>query len=272
VTVLSSADPVRTFQDFAHIDLISGGRAEIMAGRGSFIESFPLFGKDLDHYDELFAEHLDLLLALRSQNPITWQGRHRPALTDADIQPRPVQVPLPVWIAVGGNPQSVIRAGVLGVPMALAIIGGEPARFAPFAELHREAVSRAGHDPVPLSLNLHGYVAETSQRAADEWFPSFAEVMTRLGRERGWPPLTRAQYDRSLELQGANVVGDPQQVAEKIHWQHEIFGHDRTLLQFSVGPLPHADVMRSIELFGTEVAPIVRDEVARRAAAAQVGA
>jgi probable LLM family oxidoreductase len=272
VTVLSSADPVRTFQDFAHIDLISGGRAEIMAGRGSFIESFPLFGKDLDHYDELFAEHLDLLLALRSQNPITWQGRHRPALTDADIQPRPVQVPLPVWIAVGGNPQSVIRAGVLGVPMALAIIGGEPARFAPFAELHREAVSRAGHDPVPLSLNLHGYVAETSQRAADEWFPSFAEVMTRLGRERGWPPLTRAQYDRSLELQGANVVGDPQQVAEKILWQHEIFGHDRTLLQFSVGPLPHADVMRSIELFGTEVAPIVRDEVARRAAAAQVGA
>src|SRR5688572_21019451 len=162
VNVISSDDPVRTFQDFAHLDLISGGRAEIMAGRGSFIESFPLFGKDLDHYDELFAEHLDLLLALRSQNPVTWQGRHRPALERADIQPRPVQDPLPVWVAVGGNPQSVIRAGMLGLPMALAIIGGEPERFAPLAELHREAVRRSGHDPVPLSLNLHGYVSDSS--------------------------------------------------------------------------------------------------------------
>jgi alkanesulfonate monooxygenase SsuD/methylene tetrahydromethanopterin reductase-like flavin-dependent oxidoreductase (luciferase family) len=161
---------------------------------------------------------------------------------------------------------------MLGLPMALAIIGGEPERFAPLVELHREAVSRSGHAPVPVSLNLHGYVAETSQRAADEWFPSFAEVMTRLGRERGWPPLTRGQYDQSLELQGANVVGDPQQVAEKILWQHEIFGHDRTLLQFSVGPLPHADIMRSIELFGTEVAPIVREEIARRTATAEVTA
>ena len=268
VTVLSSSDPVRVFQDFAQLDLISGGRAEIMAGRGSFIESFPLFGKDLEDYDELFAEHLDLLLTLRSRHPVTWQGRHRPALRDAEILPRPLQDPLPVWLAVGGNPQSVVRAGALGLPMALAIIGGEPARFAPFAELHREAARRSGHEPLPLSLNLHGYVADTSQRAADEWFPSFAEVMGRLGRERGWPPFTRTQYDASLGLEGANVVGDPQQVAEKLLWQHEIFGHDRTLLQFSVGPLPHRDVMRSIELFGTEVAPIVREEVARRTATA----
>ena len=266
VTVLSSSDPVRVFQDFAHVDLISGGRAEIMAGRGSFIESFPLFGKSLDDYDELFAEHLDLLLAVRSHNPVTWQGRHRPSLVDADIRPRPVQDPIPVWIAVGGNPQSVVRAGALGLPMALAIIGGEPERFVPLVDLHREAVGRAGYGAVAVSLNLHGYVADDARRAADEWFPSFAQVMTRLGRERGWPPLTRRQYDASLQLRGANVVGSPQEVAEKILWQHEIFGHDRTLLQFSVGPLPHADVMRSIELFGTRVAPLVRAEVARRAA------
>jgi probable LLM family oxidoreductase len=268
VTVLSSSDPVRVFQDFAHVDLISDGRAEIMAGRGSFIESFPLFGKSLDDYDDLFGEHLDLLLALRSQNPVTWHGRHRPPLENADIQPRPVQDPLPVWVAVGGNPPSVIRAGMLGLPMALAIIGGEPARFAPLVELHREALSRAGHDPQPVSLNLHGYVADDARRAADDWFPSYAELMSALGRERGWPPLTRRQYDQSLRLRGASVVGGPQEVAEKILWQHEIFGHDRTLLQFSVGPLPHADVMRSIELFGTAVAPIVREEVARRADAA----
>jgi probable LLM family oxidoreductase len=268
VTVLSSADPVRVFQDFAHLDLISGGRAEIMAGRGSFIESFPLFGKDLDDYDELFAEHLDLLLALRSRNPVTWQGRHRPSLREADVQPRPVQDPLPVWIAVGGNPQSVLRAGALGLPLAVAIIGGEPARFAPLVDLHRQAAAQAGHPPLPVSLNLHGYVAETSQRAADEWFPGYAELMSRIGRERGWPPLTREQYDRSLDLRGASVVGDPRQVAEKILWHHAIFGHDRTLLQFSVGPMPHADVMRSIELFGTEVAPLVRAEVARRGASA----
>lgn len=264
VTVLSSSDPVRVFQDFAHVDLISGGRAEIMVGRGSFIESFPLFGKNLDHYDELFAEHLDLLLALRSQNPVTWQGRHRPSLHAAEVRPRPVQEPIPLWIAVGGNPHSVVRAGALGLPMALAIIGGEPERFAPLVEMHREAVSRAGRAAVPVSLNLHGYVADDARRAADEWFPSFAQVMSRLGRERGWPPLTRRQYEASLRLRGANVVGSPDEVAEKILWQHEIFGHDRTLLQFSVGPLPHADVMHSIELFGTRVAPVVREEVARR--------
>jgi probable LLM family oxidoreductase len=268
VTVLSSSDPVRVFQDFAHVDLISGGRAEIMAGRGSFIESFALFGKSLDHYDELFAEHLDLLLALRSHNPVTWHGRHRPSLDAADVRPRPVQDPIPLWIAVGGNPDSVIRAGALGLPMALAIIGGQPERFAPLVELHRQAVSRAGHDAVPVSLNLHGYVADDARRAADEWFASYAGFMSRLGRERGWPPLTRPQYDASLQLRGASVVGGPQEVAEKILWQHEIFGHDRTLLQFSVGPLPHADVMRSIELFGTKVAPTVREEVARRTAVA----
>jgi probable LLM family oxidoreductase len=261
VTVLSSDDPVRVFQNFSTLDLLSGGRAEIMAGRGSFTESFPLFGYDLEHYDELFAEKLELLLAVRDRETVTWQGRHRAPLAEQAVHPRPYQERLPIWVAVGGNPQSVIRAGVLGLPMALAIIGGQPERFKPFVELHREAISRSGHEPQPVSINSHGYVADTSQRAADEWFPSYADVMSRLGRERGWPPMTRAQYDASLELRGANLVGDPQQVAEKILFQHELFGHGRTLLQFSVGSMPHAQIMRSIELFGTEVAPIVRREL-----------
>jgi alkanesulfonate monooxygenase SsuD/methylene tetrahydromethanopterin reductase-like flavin-dependent oxidoreductase (luciferase family) len=238
-----------------------------MAGRGSFIESFPLFGYDLDDYDELFAEKLQLLLRLRDDERVTWSGRLRPPLDDAIVTPRPVQDPLPVWVAVGGNPQSVVRAGVLGLPMALAIIGGQPERFAPLVDLHRRAVAEAGHDPLPVSINSHGYVADTSQRAADEWFPSFADVMNRLGRERGWPPISRADYDAGRSLRGASIVGSPQEVAEKILWQHEIFGHDRTLLQFSVGTMPHAQIMRSIELFGTEVAPIVRAELARRTAA-----
>jgi probable LLM family oxidoreductase len=264
VTVLSSDDPVRVFQQYATIDLLSGGRAEIMAGRGSFIESFPLFGYDLDDYDELFAEKLELLLEIRARERVTWSGRLRAPLEDALVTPRPVQDPLPVWVAVGGNPQSVVRAGALGLPMALAIIGGLPERFAPLVELHRRVVAEAGHGPVPVSINSHGYIADTSQRAADEWFAPYAKVMNQLGRERGWPPLTRADYDQSLSLRGANLVGSPQEVAEKILWQHEIFGHERTLLQFSVGPMPHAQIMRSIELFGTEVAPVVREEIARR--------
>jgi probable LLM family oxidoreductase len=268
VTVLSSEDPVRAFQQFATIDLLSGGRAGIMAGRGSFIESFPLFGYDLDDYDELFAEKLDLLLRLRDSVRVTWQGRHRAALADQPVHPRPVQDPLPVWVAVGGNPQSVVRAGALGLPLALAIIGGEPARFAPLAELHRRALAQYGHGPQPVSINGHGFVADTSQAAADSFFATYAEVMTQLGRERGWGPMTRAQFDALTGLHGALAVGSPEQVAEKILVQHEVFGHDRYLMQCSLGAAPHREVLRSIELFGTEVAPVVRAEVARRRAGA----
>jgi probable LLM family oxidoreductase len=264
VTVLSSEDPVRVFQQYATVDLLSGGRAEIMAGRGSFIESFPLFGYDLEDYDELFAEKLDLLIQLRDSVRVSWSGRHRAALADQPVYPRPVQDLLPVWVAVGGNPQSVIRAGALGLPLALAIIGGEPARFAPLAELYRRAATRYGHGQLPVSINSHGVVAETSQAAADSFFPTYAEVMTQLGRERGWGPMTREQFDALAGVNGAVVVGSPEQVAEKILFQHEIFGHQRYLMQSSLGAAPHREVLRSIELLGTEVAPIVRTEVARR--------
>jgi probable LLM family oxidoreductase len=264
VTVLSSEDPVRVFQQYATVDLLSGGRAEIMAGRGSFIESFPLFGYDLEDYDELFAEKLDLLIQLRDSVRVSRSGRHRAALADQPVYPRPVQDPLPVWVAVGGNPQSVIRAGALGLPLALAIIGGEPARFAPLAELYRRAATRYGHGQLPVSINSHGFVAETSQAAADSFFSTYAEVMTQLGRERGWGPMTREQFDALAGLDGAVVVGSPEQVAEKILFQHEIFGHQRYLMQSSLGGAPHREVLRSIELLGTEVAPIVRAEVARR--------
>jgi probable LLM family oxidoreductase len=258
VSVISSADPVRVLQDFATLDLISGGRAEIMAGRGSFVESFPLFGFDLEDYDELFAEKLELLLRLRASERVTWQGRHRAPIDDLPVYPRPVQDPLPVWVAVGGNPQSAVRAGLLGLPMALAIIGGLPERFAPFADLHRQAAERGGHERLPLSINSHGFVADTSQAAADTAFPAFKAMMDRIGRERGWPPMTREQYDASRTLRGANFVGSPQEVVEKILFQRELFNHDRFLLQMSVGTLPHRDVMRAIELLGTEVAPAVR--------------
>jgi probable LLM family oxidoreductase len=270
VTVLSSDDPVRVFQDFATVDLLSGGRAEIMAGRGSFIESFPLFGYDLDDYDELFAEHLELLLAIREQERVTWSGRHRPALQDAGVWPRPVQEPLPVWIAVGGTPQSVARAGLLGLPLAVAIIGGQPERFRPLIDLYRQAAMQGGHDPaaLPVGINSHAYVADTSERAAHEFFPSYAAMMNRIGRERGWPPLTREQFDAGRDLRGHLLVGSPEEVAEKILFQHELFGHQRFLAQMSVGNLGHAQVMRAIELLGTEVAPVVRRELAARGAAA----
>jgi probable LLM family oxidoreductase len=262
VTVLSSDDPVRVFQAFATLDLLSHGRAEIMAGRGSFIESFPLFGYDLEDYDELFAEKLELLLAIRDSERVTWTGRHRPPLPDLPVYPRPVQDPLPVWVAVGGSPQSAVRAGALGLPLALAIIGGMPERFAPVAELHRRAAQETGHDRPPMSINSHGFLAETSQAAAQEAFPAFAAMMDRIGRERGWPPMTRQDFDATRTLRGANFVGSPQEVVEKILFQHEIFGHDRFLMQMSVGTLPHASIMRSIELLGTEVAPVVRRELA----------
>lgn len=268
VTVLSSDDPVRVFQRFATLDLISNGRAEIMAGRGSFIESFPLFGYDLADYDELFAEKLDLLLALRDSERVSWKGRHRAAISDRGVYPRPIQQPLPVWIAVGGTPQSVARAGILGLPLAIAIIGGEPERFAPLVELYRDAAVRGGHDPMslPVGINSHGFIAETSQEAADIAFPPFADTMSRIGRERGWPPTTRGQFEAQRKLRGALFVGSPDEVVEKILYQHEFFNHDRFLIQFSVGTLPHAKLMKSIELFGTRVAPAVRKALADKAA------
>jgi probable LLM family oxidoreductase len=266
VTVLSSDDPVRVFQDFATLDLLSGARAEIMAGRGSFIESFPLFGYDLGHYDELFAEKLDLLLKLRESERVSWSGRHRPPLADAGVYPRPIQDPLPVWIAVGGTPQSVVRAALLGLPLAIAIIGGLPERFVPLARLYREAAKGAGHDParLPISINSHTYVAETSQRASDEYFPTYAAMMNRIGRERGWSPMGREQFEMGREPRGALVVGNPEEVAEKILFEHELFGHQRFMAQISVGAIAHEKVMRAIEMFGTEVAPAVRKELSRQ--------
>jgi probable LLM family oxidoreductase len=261
VSVISSDDPVRVFQDFATLDLLSGGRAEIMAGRGSFIESFPLFGFDLEDYDELFAEKLELLLAVRASTEVSWSGRFRAPIDGRGVYPRPLQDPLPVWVAVGGSPQSALRTGRLGLPMALAIIGGEPPRFAAFAELHRAAAAEAGHAPPALSVNSHGFVAEDSRRAAKVAFPAFATMMDRIGRERGWPPMTREAFEASRGPRGAHCVGTPEEVAEKIVAQHAVFGHQRFLIQFSVGTLPHAEVMRSIELFGTEVAPLVRRQL-----------
>jgi probable LLM family oxidoreductase len=268
VTVLSSDDPVRVFQDFATIDLLSGGRAEIMAGRGSFIESFPLFGYDLEDYDELFSEKLGLLLELRERNPVTWSGRHRAPLEDAGIWPRPVQDPLPVWIAVGGTPESVVRAGSLGLPLTIAIIGGQPERFVALVALYREAAAAAGHDPagLPLGINTHSFVADDAARADAAFAPSYVAVMNRIGRERGWPPMGRAQYEALRSPRGALAVGSPQEVAEKILRQHELFGHQRYLAHMSIGAVAHRDVLSSIELFGTEVAPLVRAEVARRSA------
>jgi probable LLM family oxidoreductase len=268
VTVLSSDDPVRVFQDFATLDLLSGGRAEIMAGRGSFIESFPLFGYQLDDYDELFAEKLELLLKLREAEHVTWRGIHRAPLDGQGVYPRPLQAKLPVWVAVGGTPQSVVRAATLGLPMALAIIGGQPERFTPLVELYRDAAARAGNDPatLPVSINSHVYVADTSQQAADEFYPSYAQVMTRIGRERGWPAMTRQQFDASRGPRGALVVGSVDQVIEKILFEHDLFRNDRFLAQVSVGPMPHKQIMRAIELFGSEVAPVVRDEITRRSA------
>jgi probable LLM family oxidoreductase len=264
VSVLSSDDPVRVFQEFATLDLISGGRAEIMAGRGSFIESVPLFGHDLDDYDELFAEKLELLLELRNRPRVTWSGKHRAPLHDQPVFPQPIQNPLPVWIAVGGTPQSAVRAGVLGLPLAVAIIGGLPERFVPLVDLYRNALRQGGHDParVPVSINSHGFIADDSRQAADDFFPSYNEVMTRIGRERGWPPTTRGQFEAGRAPRGALLVGSPQEVIDKILFEHELFGNQRFLLQLTVGSMPHAKVMRAIELLGTVVAPAVRKAVA----------
>jgi alkanesulfonate monooxygenase SsuD/methylene tetrahydromethanopterin reductase-like flavin-dependent oxidoreductase (luciferase family) len=297
VTVLSSADPVTVFEEFSTLDLLSNGRAEIMAGRGSFTESFPLFGLDLDDYDDLFAEKLELLLALRSSESVTWSGRHRAALHDAAVYPRPLQHPLPVWIAVGGTPASVARAGMLALPLMIAIIGGVPARFAPLVELYREALRRGdearaqgddrdtsshigashahptvgqgvpvvrpggptlGQGGPAVGINSHMYIAEKATRAADEFFGPYSQMMNRIGRERGWPPMSRAQFDAGCAPEGHLLVGTPEEVASKILAHHELFHHDRFLGHISVGVLPHEKALRATELFATEVAPRVR--------------
>jgi probable LLM family oxidoreductase len=257
VTVLSSDDPVRVFQAFATVDLLSGGRAEIMAGRGSFIESFPLFGYDLKDYDQLFAEKLELLLKINEQEKLSWKGNSRAAIRDLGVYPRPER-PLPVWVAVGGTPESVIRAGKLGLPLAIAIIGGSPAHFVPLVQLYRQTASAAGHEGLALGINSHVYIADESVQAADEFFPSYAAVMTRLGRERGWPPISRAHFEAARGPQGSLLVGSPAQVTDKILREQELFGNNRFLAQMSVGTMPHDKLMHSIELFGTLVAPAVR--------------
>lgn len=265
VTVLSSDDPVRVFQSFATVDQLSGGRAEIMAGRGSFIESFPLFGYDLNHYDELFSEKLELLLKINGSERISWQGKHRPSFNNLGIYPRPYQASLPVWIAAGGTPASAVRAAKLGLPLALAIIGGNPQHFVPFVELYRRTAIEAGQDPsvIQVGINSHVYVADDSQQASDDLFPTYAEMMNRIGRERGWPPLSRAQFEHSRGPGGAVLVGTPEEVTEKILQEHKLFGNTRFLAQMSMGTLPHEKVMRSIELFATKVAPAVREAVAK---------
>lgn len=260
VTVLSSDDPVRVFQDFSTIDLLSEGRAELTVGRGSFIESFPLFGYDLRDYDALFSEKLDLLLKINAQEKVTWQGKHRPSIQNLGVYPRPYQDKLPIWIAIGGTPESIARAAMLGIPMALAIIGGTPDRFAPHVNFYRETAKEAGHatESLQVSINSHTYIADTSQRAADEFYPSYADTMSRIGRERGWPPMDREHYEMMREPTGSLLVGSPQQVIDKILYEHSLFRHTRFLAQMSVGTMPHAQMMRSIELFGTQVAPAVR--------------
>jgi len=270
VTVLSAADPVRVFQEFATLDLLSSGRAEIVAGRGSFIEAFPLFGLELEDYDSLFAEKLDLLLKIRENTRVHWSGKHRTALTGQGIYPRPLQNPLPIWLGVGGTPGSFIRAGVLGLPLMVAIIGGEPHRFRPLIDRYREAGFRSGHSPDQLKVGIHslGYVADNSTTAEDEFFPGYARSFTEIGRERGWPPMTRAHFDAQLGQTGALLVGDPETVAEKILRVNESLGGiSRITFQMSVAALPHAKMLRAIELLGTRVAPLVRTELASETAA-----
>ena len=270
VTVLSSDDPVRVFQQFAHVDLLSGGRAEIMAGRGSFIESFPLFGYELDDYDELFAEKLDLLLRIRERERVSWSGRHRAPLEDAGVWPRPVQNPLPVWVAVGGSPQSVVRAGALGLPLTIAIIGGSYAPFAPLVNLYREAYAAGGRDPAlsQVAINTHGFVGETQAQADSAFAAPYLAMMNRIGRERGWPASGRSEYEALRSPSGPVAAGTPEAVAEKILAEHELFGHQRYVAQMSVGAVAHRDVLRSMELFGTKVAPLVRAELGAPAPAA----
>lgn len=270
VTVLSSDDPVRVFQQFATLDLISRGRAEITIGRGSFIESYPLFGFDLDHYDELFTEKLDLLLKIRESTEVWWSGEHRAALTGQAVYPRSVQNPLPIWIGVGGTPNSFARAGALGLPLAVAIIGGEPHRFRPLIDLYREAGHRAGHSSERLTVGVHmlGFVADTAEEAANTFFPPYVQLFNRIGRERGWSPITRDHFDAMRTPTGAMVIGDPETVAEKMRYVDEALGGvSRITLQLTAGTMPHAPVMRAIELLGTRVTNAVQQGSASDVAA-----
>ena len=259
VIILSSADPVRTYQDFSTLDLVSNGRAELLVGRGSFIESFPLFGYSLSDYDELFAEKLDLLLQIHQQESVTWSGKFRPPIENQAIYPRHEQ--LPISIAVGGTPASIVRAAQRGLPVTLAIIGGDPDRFAVFADLHRRSLRESGFDPVdvPLSLHAHGYIADTDEQAAEEFYPSYAIAMSQIGRERGWGPMTRSQYDMMRGPNGSLVLGNPETVARKILHLRDVLGINRFMLHISVGTLPHKQVLKAIRMLGTEVAPMVRE-------------
>ena len=260
VTVLSSDDPVRVFQQFATVDQLSDGRAEIMVGRGSFIESFPLFGYDLEHYDSLFEEKLSLLLQLNNNEIITWKGKHRPSFSQRGVYPRPYQSSLPIWIAAGGTPASAVRAATLNLPLALAIIGGSPQQFVSFINLHKNTAVKAGHaaENLQIGINSHVYIADDSKQARDEFYPSYATMMNRIGKERGWPPLSRQQFDNSTAPGAALLVGSVAEVIDKILYEHALFGNTRFLAQMSVGLMPHEKIMRSIELFGTQVAPAVR--------------
>src|ERR1700674_5094619 len=264
VTVLSAADPVRIFQEFATLDLISHGRAEIVAGRGSFVEAYPLFGLRLEDYDSLFSEKLDLLLKIRENTHVRWSGKHRAPLTGQAIYPRPLQNPLPIWVGVGGTPESFVRAGTLGLPLMVAIIGGEPKRFRPLIDLYREAGRRAGHSAEKLIVGLHaiGFLGDTTQRAADDFYPGYAHTFTEIGKERGWPPATRGQFDALRGPTGALLIGDAEAIAEKILYVNEVLGGlSRITFQMGVSALPHEKMLRSIELLGTRVAPIVRKEL-----------
>lgn len=261
VTVLSAADPVRVFQEFATLDLISQGRAEIVAGRGSFIESYPLFGLKLEDYDSLFAEKLELLLEIRDHTHVTWSGKHRPALNGQGIYPRPFQDKLPIWVGVGGTPASFVRAGTLGLPLMVAIIGGQHATFRPYIDLYREAGRRAGHSSDQLQVGIHsiGFLEDTTQQAADDFFPGYADAFTKIGKERGWPPTTRAQYDASRGPRAALMIGDPETVAEKVLHINEVLGGiSRITFQMTVATIPHAKMMHAIELLGTQVASLIR--------------
>ncbi len=264
VTVLGSEDPVRVFQQYSTLDLISKGRAEIMVGRGSFIESFPLFGYDLQNYEDLFDEKLEMLLEIQKEDTLNWKGTHSQTVNSRGVYPRPHQEKIPIWRAVGGTPKSAYHAGALGLPMAIAIIGGYPEQFKTMADLHKRGAAEHGHGDLPLSINSHGFIADSADEAMDIAFPAFKVQMDRIGRERGWPPMSREQFEASCSLKGANVVGDPQQVIDKILYQHQIFSHDRFLLQMSVGSVPHDKMLRSIELFAKEVAPAVRKKVESR--------
>ena len=271
VTVLSAADPVRVFQEFATLDLLSGGRAEIVAGRGSFVDAFPLFGLRLEDYDSLFAEKLDLLLTIRDNEHVHWSGKHRAPLTGQGVYPRPLQNPLPIWLGVGGTPTSFVRAGMLGLPLMVAIIGGETRRFRPLIDLYREAGARAGHPVEQLKVGVHslGYVAETTERAAEDFFPGYARAMTDVGKERGWSAMTRASFDSQRGLHGALLIGDAGEVSEKIIRHSEALGGvSRVTFQMNAASLPHAKLMRAIETLGTRVAPVVRKEASGLASAA----